>query len=138
MLSSPSHRYLLGRVVVLTVIMGLAPATGFAADPVTKFHPIFNGKDLKGWTSVPANHQSDWSVHDGAIRGTGSKNRLVYLVWKDRQLGNFELKLKYRMVTDGNSGVEIRAKVDQTGKRPFEGYHADFGHVGIGPTVVCV
>ena len=40
------------------------------------------------------------------------------------------------MVTEGNSGVEVREHVDKTGKRPFEGYHADFGHVGIGPEVL--
>ena len=40
------------------------------------------------------------------------------------------------MVTDGNTGVEVRARVDQTGKRPFEGYHADLGHVGIGAGVL--
>ena len=40
------------------------------------------------------------------------------------------------MLTPGNTGVEIRAKADTTGKRPFEGYHADLGHVGIGPQVL--
>ena len=40
------------------------------------------------------------------------------------------------MVTDGNTGIEVRANRDLTGKRPFEGYHADLGHVGIGPQIL--
>ena len=39
-------------------------------------------------------------------------------------------------MTDGNTGVEVRSRVDKTGKRPFEGYHADIGHVGIGDVVL--
>jgi hypothetical protein len=62
-------------------------------------------------------------------------DRLSYLVWKD-ELDNFDLRFDYRMVTKGNTGVEVRAHRDTTGKRPFEGYHADLGHVGIGPQVL--
>ena len=40
------------------------------------------------------------------------------------------------MLTDGNTGVEVHARVDRTGKRPFESYHADLGHVGIGDNIL--
>lgn len=100
------------------------------------FKKIFDGKSLSGWRCVPESHQSDWSVSNGVITGRGSKDKLVYLVWKEEELADFELKLKYRLLTKGNSGVEIRARVDKSGKRPFEGYHADFGHVGIGKNVL--
>ena len=46
------------------------------------------------------------------------------------------MRFRYRLLTKGNTGVEIRAQPDATGKRPFRGYHADFGHVGIGPNVL--
>ncbi|MEK6237071.1 MAG: DUF1080 domain-containing protein, partial [Planctomycetales bacterium] len=36
----------------------------------------------------------------------------------------------------GNSGVSIRARKDPTGKRGFQSYHADLGHVGIGKRVL--
>ena len=65
----------------------------------------------------------------------GSQDKLVYLMF-DEKLDNFELKLKYRMVTKGNTGVEIRCRPDTTGKRPIEGYHADLGHIGIGPQIL--
>ncbi len=97
---------------------------------------LFDGKTLEGWSVVPAATAADWSVRQGAIVGLGSANRLSYLVWKDDKLTDFELRLRYRLLTNGNSGVEIRAQPDLSGKRPFEGYHADFGHVGIGPNIL--
>ena len=36
----------------------------------------------------------------------------------------------------GNSGVNIRARKDETGRRDFQAYHIDFGHVGIGDQVL--
>lgn len=99
------------------------------------FVRMFDGYTLSGWTASPAKNIHDFSVKDGVLVAEGSEDRLVYLIWKD-QPANFEMKLQYRMVTEGNSGVEVRAHVDASGKRPFEGYHADFGHVGIGPQVL--
>ena len=101
------------------------------------FTSIFNGKTLKGWRADPKSNAEAWSVKDGVIRGEGKENRLAYLVYSgDENLKDFELKFGYRMVTKGNTGVEVRTRVDKTGKRPFEGYHADLGHVGIGPLVL--
>lgn len=117
-----------GSEVRLRRAEGTTDASGFAS--------IFNGQDLTGWHAVPKESAIDWSVRDGVIVGEGHQDRLVYLVWRDSDLADFELKLSYRFRTEGNSGVEIRSRVDVTGKRPFEGYHADFGHVGIGPAVL--
>jgi len=100
------------------------------------FVTLFDGKTLAGWHAVPKDGASDWSVRDGAIVGHGSADRLCYLVWKEKQLTDFELELRYRLPGKGNTGVEIRSQPDLTGKRPFEGYHADLGHVGIGPHVL--
>jgi hypothetical protein len=97
---------------------------------------IFDGKTLNGWHAIPKNCASDWGVRNGSIVGRGSADRLAYLAWHDQHLTDFELHLRYRLIGDGNSGVEIRCRPDQSGKRPFEGYHADFGHVGIGPHIL--
>ncbi len=101
-----------------------------------KFVSMFDGKTLKGWEPYPKNTAPDWSVKDGMILGLGLENRLSYLIFEDKQLGDFELEFSYKMFTKGNTGVEIRARVDKTGKRPFEGYHADLGHVGIGGKIL--
>ncbi len=97
---------------------------------------LFDGKTLNGWHAVPEDSARDWSVKDGAIVGIGSVDRQVYLVWNDEQISDFDLRLRYRLPGEGNTGVEIRAVPDSTGKRPFEGYHADIGHVDIGPHIL--
>jgi len=113
------------------------PASCVGAEPPDRgFQSLFDGKSLTGWKAVPAQTASDWSVCDGAVCGRGSADRLSYLVWKDHGLTDFELRLQYRLLTRGNTGIEVRARPDQTGKRPFEGYHADLGHVGIGANVL--
>ena len=104
------------------------------ADEQDGFVSIFDGKTLKGWRSAPDTTYEPWSVKNGVIRGEGQEDRLIYLVYSENEsLKDFELKFQYKMVTKGNTGVEIRTRPDKTNKRPFEGYHADIGHVGIGP-----
>lgn len=98
---------------------------------------IFDGKSLKGWREAPRGKALAWSVEDGVIRGEGKENRQVYLIYSgDESLSDFELKFSYRLLTKGNTGVETRARLDKTGKRDFEGYHADLGHVGIGDEIL--
>jgi hypothetical protein len=100
------------------------------------FEAIFDGKSLDGWHALPVDSLDDWSVRDGVLVGHGSKDRLSYLVFEDNELTDFELTLSYRLPGKGNTGIEIRSRPDVSGKRPFEGYHADLGHVGIGPQIL--
>ena len=101
------------------------------------FVPIFDGATLDGWRPQPVELRASWSVVDGAIQATGLEDRLAYLVYEgDESLRDFELAFSYRMLTDGNTGVEVRARADRSARRPFEGYHADLGHVGIGPGIL--
>ena len=125
-----------GDLLPETVSRIVAPTFPQPATDADGFASIFDGKTLSGWRAVPRESASDWTVRDGAIVGHGSADRLSYLVWKDEHLTDFELKLRYRLPSKGNSGVEIRSRVDVTRKRPFEGYHADLGHVGIGPHIL--
>ena len=95
------------------------------ADEKNGFVSIFDGKTLKGWRSAPDTTYEPWSVKNGVIRGEGQEDRLIYLVYSGNEsLKDFELKFQYKMVTKGNTGVEIRTRPDKTNKRPFEGYHA--------------
>ena len=102
----------------------------------TAFRPIFDGKTLDGWGQGQPN-SARWTVHNGAIRGEGLEDRQSYLIWTGNEsLTDFELKFEYRMITDGNTGVDLRARIDKTGKRAYEGYHADLGHIGIGENIL--
>ncbi len=100
------------------------------------FVSIFDGKTLDGWHAAPKESTPDWTVRDGAIVGQGSIDRQAYLVWKDDRLTDFELELRYRLPGKGNTGIDVRSRPDKSGKRTFESYHADIGHVGIGPNVL--
>ncbi len=100
------------------------------------FVPIFDGKTLAGWHAVPKAGASDWTVRDGVIAGHGTTNRPSYLAWKDEHLTDFELRLSYRLPGKGNTGVDIRKQPALTGRRSFQSYHADLGHVGIGPHIL--
>ena len=97
-------------------ILWLGCLMAVAAEVPAGFRPIFNGMDLAGWSGEPGR----WTVEDGAITGvTTADNPLkqnTFLVWEgpgpDRFApNNFELRLKYRFQTGGNSGIQIRSLV---------------------------
>ena len=46
------------------------------------------------------------------------------------------MKFSYRFPGKGNSGVNIRSRKDETGRRDYQAYHVDLGHVGIGKQVL--
>lgn len=99
------------------------------------FVSIFDGTSLNGWEVMPARASKAWWAQNGMIVGEGDKGR-SYLVFENRQIADFELKLSYRFPGEGNSGISIRARDDETGTRSFQSYHVDFGHVGIGKQVL--
>lgn len=71
---------------------------------------IFNGKDLSGWDGDPRL----WSVKDGVIRGeTTPENPAkgnTFLIWKDGETKDFELRLSFRCNAANNSGIQYRSK----------------------------
>jgi len=110
-------------------------ASGFADKPEKGFVKMFDGKTLDGWEAMPAKTAPAWTVEDGMIVGNGAKAR-SYIVYRNKEVADLELKFAYRFPGKGNSGVNIRAIVDPTGKRGFQSYHVDIGHLGIGPQVL--
>jgi hypothetical protein len=91
--------------------------------------PLFNGKDISGWEGNP----DFWSVEDGAITGKTTKEKPTagntFLVWKDGEVGDFELTFRYKFAagsTSGNSGVQYRSKLVDAEKFVVSGYQADF------------
>ena len=71
---------------------------------------LFNGKDLTGWDGDPRL----WSVKDGVIRGeTTDENKAngnTFLICKEGDLKDFELRLSFRVSTQNNSGIQYRSK----------------------------
>jgi len=106
------------------VLVATLALTAAAADN-EGFVSIFDGKSLKGWEGK----SEFWSVQDGAITGQTTKENPTkgntFIIWRDGKLGDFELKLKFRIV-NGNSGIQYRS--EELPDKPFvvRGYQADF------------
>ncbi|MDX9974722.1 MAG: DUF1080 domain-containing protein [FCB group bacterium] len=78
------------------------------------FEPIFDGETLDGWTVADP---SFWSVEDGAITAKITPEhpteRNHYLVYQGGKLGDFELKLRHRIVSAEtvNGGFQFRSEM---------------------------
>jgi hypothetical protein len=87
--------------LVTLVCLGLLPA--FAGEG---WRPLFNGRDLDGWTVADAGGRPAYRVEDGAIRTQPGRG----LLWYTREkIGNRTLRIIYKMSSgNGNSGIFIR------------------------------
>jgi hypothetical protein len=94
----------------------LTAADDKAADPDRPpaekegFKPLFNGKNLDGWTTT-----GNWFVEDGILRleprpGEKGWQRYSAYLWADKQYGDFILDLEFKIKKGGNSGAFIRVK----------------------------
>jgi hypothetical protein len=79
------------------------------SDGDAKWVQLFNGKDLTGWKTHPAD-KAKWEVKDGAIVGTGPAGHL----FSERgDYENFHLRFEVKINDKGNSGQYFRAKFAQ-------------------------
>ncbi len=95
-----------------------ANATAEGMDPLPPVTPergftsIFDGRTLTGWKAAD---MSFWSVEDGAITAKITPEhpteRNHYLVYQGGALGDFHLKLRFRMMSDKdvNGGFQFRS-----------------------------
>ncbi len=87
------------------------------------FKPLFNGTDLTGWDGNP----KFWSVKDGVVTGQTTPDNPTrgntFLIWRQGDVDDFELRLSYRIV-NGNSGIQYRSH--DRGNWVAGGYQGDF------------
>ena len=121
---------------LFAVLITLVLHGDWAAGEETGFVSMFDGKTLNGWQVSSKQAQQAWFVQDGMIVGNGDKGRSYLIYDRDRDVANFELKFRYRLPDKGNTGVNIRARVDDAKRRDYQAYHADLGHIGIGKNVL--
>ena len=110
---------------LLTTLLAVAASALFADSPPAGFTPLFNGKDLAGWhgynphsitkltgekkdamlAKMREEFPQHWSVKDGELfnPGTGA------YATTDKEYGDIELVLEYKMAPKGDSGVYLRA-----------------------------
>jgi type 1 glutamine amidotransferase len=96
------------------LLLSAAEEDGFVA--------IFDGKSLDGWDGNP----ELWRVEDGALTGQTTAERPTrgntFLIWRGGEVGDFELRAKFRIV-GGNSGIQYRSK--EVDRWVIAGYQAD-------------
>jgi hypothetical protein len=109
--------------LILAALTAAAPAvrnSDTASDPT-----FFNGKDLSGWEGL----MKYWSVKDGAIVGyTPEDPKHNTFLCSKKKYGDFELRFKVRLKNGiGNSGVQIRSKLEDPEKFIVSGPQCDIG-----------
>src|SRR5258708_2373782 len=90
---------------------------------------LFNGKDLTGWQN---NGDEKWAVENATILCESTANKYGYLT-TDTIYRNFELRLKFKSESLGNSGVFLRSKI--TGIDPEHGPDIEGMQVEVDPSV---
>lgn len=135
-------------LAAVSLALGALSNTSFAEDKPKATIPaagadgwisLFNGKDLSGWEGL----EGYWTVVDGAIqcsetKETSKQTDLILLASKDspEKFANFEIHYSYKWLTPGgNSGLQIRGKIDKPETLHVGGYQADIdagnGYTGI-------
>jgi hypothetical protein len=98
-----------GISAIQTTPCGASPDSCRLPDPSEKgFNPLFNGKDLDGWTVV--GDPAGFTIKDGILHSESLKNG--QWLRSNKQYGDFVLRLEWRVSRNGNAGVFIRAKKD--------------------------
>src|SRR5271169_935455 len=93
--------WIAGLLLILTVVLAALPA-----DKDEGFVPMFNGKDLAGWTNVNC-APSTFYVKDNEIITTGKPTGYLRT---DKQYENFILEMDWMHVNKtevGNSGLFV-------------------------------
>jgi hypothetical protein len=94
--------------ILLSCLVIALAATSAASQTPADFEPLFDGETLTGWA---VGNGGNVSVGDGVLRVEGPEG----WVRSERELGDFELRLEFRLMTDGaDSGVFVRAAATET------------------------
>jgi hypothetical protein len=85
--------------VLLAALLAQSPQRPKA--PGEDWVPLFNGKDLTGWSQV--GHE-EWIVENGTIHGIAKTKDYGYLQ-TEKTYKDFHMSLRFKCEGDGNSGV---------------------------------
>ena len=94
------------RILSAAALLATLSAQNRPRLPGEDWIPLFNGKDLSGWTQI--GHEK-WDVEDGTIHGVALTKEYGYLR-TEKNYKDFELSLRFKCEGDGNSGVFFRVE----------------------------
>lgn len=102
-------------VLAIGLLAACAQITS-AADVEDGFTSLFNGVDLDGW--VKRGGSAEYEVENGSIVGKCVPNTPGNtFLCSEKEFGNFVLKLQYKFLEAGNSGVQFRSAARAEGDR---------------------
>jgi hypothetical protein len=76
-----------------------------------QFKPLFNGKDLSGWT---VHGTEKWYVEKGELVCESGPDKQYGYLSTDKNYKDFILEVKFKLEANGNSGVFIRSGIEGT------------------------
>lgn len=88
----------------LTALMLMFSIVSFA-----QFKPLFNGKDLSGWT---VHGTEKWYVENGELVCESGPDEQYGYLSTATSYRDFELRVSFKLEANGNSGVFIRSAID--------------------------
>ena len=93
----------------------------------TQAQDFFNTKDLTGWKGL----EQHWSVKDGMIHGSTQPKGINFntFLCSEKEYTDFEMSMQVKLNEAGNSGVQIRSKIDDKAKYVVAGPQCDMGQV---------
>jgi hypothetical protein len=101
------HRFLSAGLILAGVLALPGLPQGFAEDKKSAdWVPLFNGRDLEGWMTLPED-KAKWEVKDGILIGTGE---VGHLYSKRGDYENFHYRIEAKINDKGNSGQYFRTK----------------------------
>ena len=88
----------------MALVVGVTVASLAGAEPGGEWRPLFNGRDLTGWSNVNC-APNTFTARDGLIASTGVPTGILRT---DRQYENFELEMEWRHLrAGGNAGLFV-------------------------------
>ncbi|NBR56914.1 MAG: DUF1080 domain-containing protein [Chitinophagia bacterium] len=112
------------RILIAICLLGNTLTTN-AQQMKDGFVKIFNGKSMAGWDA----DTTFWKVKDNSFVGEVTPQTPIktntFLIYRESLPADFELKAKYRISVDGNSGINYRSEELPTIKYALKGYQAD-------------
>ena len=110
-------------VTLLFAFISLLGAAALAAHHGGKWHSLFDGKTLDGWTANKENPNS-YFVEKGNLVVRGGRSHLFYTgKVGGANFKNFELKMKVKTMDNANSGVYFHTAYQDEGW-PSQGFEA--------------
>lgn len=96
--------------LVLTAALVCVPALHSADAEVPEgFTALFNGKDLTGWKVNKGGNMDVWGAEKGLLYVNGKGGGWLMT---EKEYGDFEVRLEFKMPEKGNSGVALRSPME--------------------------